>query len=299
LTLPQGTGPFAAVVLIKGSGPLDRDETIFGHKPFWVLADALTRRGVAVLRVDGRGVGGSDRGPSTATSADFADDVAAGVDLLRRRPDIRPDMVGLIGHSEGAVIAPMVAAKDDGIAFLVLMAGLGIRGEDNTLAQMRAIRSAEGAAPDQIDKQQAMMAQVLSVVASAANEAAAQPEVLKLFADGGIPEQQAEKLALRWNNRWERFILPYRPDITLGKIHCPVLALNGSKDLQVPANLNLPAIKSALSKDSDVTVEELPGLNHLFQTADKGLPSEYGRIEETISPTALRLVTEWVVSHSR
>jgi pimeloyl-ACP methyl ester carboxylesterase len=299
LTLPKGAGPFSAVVLIKGSGPLDRDETISGHKPFLVLADALTRNGLAVLRVDGRGVGGSERGPASATSADLVDDVAAAVAFLRQRADIRADRIGLIGHSEGGVIAPMVAAADARIAFVVMLAGLGVDGKENTLAQMRAIYSAQGEPPEEIERRLAVMTRVLTLVENAASVKAVQPEVVQLFVASGFSEQRAQTLALRWDNEWEHFFLSYRPETALARLHCPVLALNGSKDLQVLARLNLPALKAALSKDADATVTELPGLNHLFQSADTGLPSEYGRIEETIDPHALDTITNWVLARSQ
>lgn len=298
LTLPQGQGPFPVALLITGSGPQDRDETIFDHKPFLVLADALTRRGVAVLRVDDRGVGGSQGGDmATATTLDFATDVAAGVAYLRGRKDIDPDRVGLIGHSEGGVIAPMVAAKDPRIAFVVMMAGTGVPGDQLLPRQYHDIYRASGAseavAADQAKKVEAANA----LVRAEPDKAKAKADLIKIFsqgADGGAAAGVAQLI----NSTWYRAFLDIDPAKALAEVRAPVLALNGAKDTQVSAEANLPLIKAALARNPDATVRTLPDLNHLFQTAKTGAPGEYAKIEETIAPSALAAIVDWTVAHA-
>ncbi|MBO9710814.1 MAG: alpha/beta fold hydrolase [Caulobacter sp.] len=300
LTLPQGPGPFPAALLITGSGPQDRDETILGHKPFAVLADALTRKGVAVLRVDDRGVGGSQAGKPTDTSADFATDVEAGVAFLRGRPDIDPARVGLIGHSEGGLIAPLVAAKDPKIAFVVLMAGPGVDGETLILSQGRAIALASGAPAAKVDESEARNRLAFDAVRTAPDDATALARLDALLQKPGAPTDattvaQVRSLATPW---W-RYFLASKPADALSQVKAPILAVGGSKDLQVPASENLAAIRAATAGNPDATVRELPGLNHLFQTTKTGLPTEYSTIEETIAPSALDLIVDWTATHAK
>lgn len=300
LSLPQGKGPFPAVVLISGSGTQDRDETIFGHKPFLVLADALARRGVAVLRVDDRGAGGSQTSPgSTPTLAALATDVAAGVAQLRGRPDIDPGRIGLIGHSEGGQIAPLLAAQDPRIAFLVLMAAPGVKGVDLLAAQNRALFSASGVPDDQIDILLNNRLAWWRAARDASSETTARVELNALLDRQGLPAdspQRPQILALAspvWRDR-----LQADPAQALAKVKVPVLAIGGGKDLQVDAKANLAAIKAALPAGDEVTIREMPGLNHLLQTANTGLISEYGQIEETIAPSALSAIVDWTVAHA-
>lgn len=300
LTLPEGKGPFPAVVLITGSGTQDRDETAFGHKPFLVLADALTRKGVAVLRVDDRGAGGSQNSPSSApTLAALTTDVAAGVALLRARADIDPERVGLIGHSEGGQIAPMLAAQDPRIAFLVLMAAPGIKGLDLLAAQNRAIFAANGLPQDQIDIMMKNRLAWWQTARDATGETAARVELSALLDRQGLPPESPQRpqiLALAspvWRDR-----LSADPAPALSKVKAPVLAINGGKDLQVDAKANLAAIKAALPASTEASVQELPGLNHLLQTAKTGLVVEYSQIEETIAPAALATIVDWTVAHA-
>lgn len=300
LTLPEGKGPFPAVVLITGSGTQDRDETAFGHKPFLVLADALTRKGVAVLRVDDRGAGGSQNSPSSApTLAALTTDVAAGVALLRARADIDPERVGLIGHSEGGQIAPMLAAQDPRIAFLVLMAAPGIKGLDLLAAQNRAIFAANGLPQDQIDIMMKNRLAWWQTARDATGETAARVELSALLDRQGLPPESPQRpqiLALAspvWRDR-----LSADPAQALSKVKAPVLAINGGKDLQVDAKANLAAIKAALPASTEASVQELPGLNHLLQTAKTGLVVEYSQIEETIAPAALATIVDWTVAHA-
>jgi len=298
LTLPPGEGPFPVAVLITGSGPQDRDETIFDHKPFLVLADALTRRGVAVLRVDDRGVGGSQPGDFfNATTADFATDVAAGVAYLRGRKDIDPARVGLIGHSEGGVVAPLVAAKDPRIAFVVLMAGTGVPGDQILPRQYHDIYVASGASEAAAAKQASAIAAANAIVRSEPDQTKAQPLLAKILTEGS-GAQNAKALTDLMNSSWYRAFLALDPAKALSQVRAPVLAINGEKDTQVAAAVNLPAIKAALVGNHDVTTLAPPGLNHLFQTARTGAPSEYAAIEETIAPSALATIVDWTVAHT-
>ena len=300
LTLPRGSGPFPAVLLITGSGTQDRDGTVFDHKPFLLIADALTRRGVAVLRVDDRGAGGSEAGDiAKATSASFATDVAAGVAFLRGRQDIDPARIGLIGHSEGGMIAPLVAAQDPRIAFLVLMAAPGVDGVELLLSQNRAIAEASGAPPTAVEAMLKTKRAWFEAARDARNEDDGRVRLNAVLDRQGAPvgaPTRAQVLSLA--APWWHYTLNTRPADTLKQIKVPVLAIGGSKDLQVPAAANLAAIKTALAGDRDVTTRELPGLNHLLQTAGTGLPDEYGTIEETMAPVALSTIVDWTVAHA-
>ena len=316
LTLPPpsaGPGPFPAAVLIAGSGPNDRDETILRHKLFLVLADDLTRRGVAVLRYDKRGVGKSTGSYALATSRDFAEDAQAAFAYLKTQPHINAAKVGLIGHSEGGLIAPMVAAKSPTVAFLVLLAGPGYPGERIIAEQAALIGKAEGASDADVALSQVLEKKLLAVAATEADPLAARTQIAALLAQSLAaltpaqkkkigntgPLLQAQSAALV--SPWFHYFLTYDPAPTLRQVHCPVLALDGSLDLQVPPAENLAAIGAALKAggNADVTTTELPGLNHLFQTAKTGSPSEYGTIEETVAPALLKTVGDWVGAHGK
>lgn len=299
LTLPAGNGPHPVALLITGSGPQDRDETIFDHKPFLVIADALTKRGVAVLRVDDRGIGGSQGGDlAKATTADFATDVEAGVAFLRARKDIDPTRIGLIGHSEGGVIAPMVAAKDPKIAFIVLLAGTGVQGGKVLPTQARDMALAEGASPEAAKKQGDTVNVATLLVRMQPDMVSARAKIVMLLTGLGLPQKAAEAQADMLTSPWFEDFIKLYPAEALAQVRCPVLALNGEKDRQVSAEQNLPAIKEALTQSTDVTVTALPGLNHLFQTAKTGSVSEYAQIEETIAPVALATIVDWTVAHA-
>ncbi len=311
LTLPSGKGPFPAVLLITGSGAEDRNETVFGHHPFLVLADYLTRRGIAVLRVDDRGVGGSTGSTSRSTSADFAGDVLTGVRYLESRKEINPKQIGLIGHSEGGMIAPMAAAQSSDVAFIVLMAGPGIPGDSLLLLQSAAISRASGVGEKEIKKNNDLQRHIYDVVKDEKDNKIAYKKLKKIMEDAvsKLSKKEREsmsKKAIEANinaqiknvlTPWFRFFLSYDPRPTLMKVKCPVLAINGEKDLQVPYKENLNAIKEALKEGGNkhYTVKALPGLNHLFQHAKTGLPSEYEKIEETISPSALKIIGDWIL----
>ncbi len=298
-------------MLITGSGPQDRDETLFGHRPFKVLADFLTRRGFAVLRADDRGVGRSTGRFAGATTEDFAGDAEALVDFLMRQPGIDGMRVGLLGHSEGALIAPMVAARDPRVAFIVLLAGPGVRGDSLMLRQGDDMRRAAGFSDSAIALQHRLSAQVLEIIRTEPDTAIAVARARAATRAGlaALPERAAlgdldratDEQVRRLSTPWFRWFLAHDPRPVLRQVRCPVLALNGEKDTQVAWEPNLAAIETALREggDRDVTTRMLPGLNHLFQTADSGSLAEYGRIEETLAPAALEILGEWLAAHAR
>jgi pimeloyl-ACP methyl ester carboxylesterase len=303
LTLPQGKGPFPAAVMITGSGAQDRDETILGHKPFAVIADRLTRDGIAVLRVDDRGFAKSTGDFATATDDDFAVDTAAQVAFLRKRPDIDPARIGVIGHSEGGIVAPKVAAKDPKIAFVVLMAGPGVPLSEVLRAQRAKLLPAMGLGPEEIKKSQALVDHAVFAMKGAKDEADAKARALQVIKAEGAgvtrTDTEAQALAAQLSSGWMRDLLDYDPAPTLAKLKCPILALNGSKDGQVPPEQNLPAIRAATRANPNVTIMELPGLNHLFQTAKTGVVGEYADIEETVAPIALDAMSGWIVKQAK
>ncbi|MDD3248415.1 MAG: alpha/beta fold hydrolase [Methanosarcina sp.] len=317
LTLPRSEGPFPAVILITGSGPQNRDEGVFGHRPFLVLSDYLTRQGIAVLRVDDRGIGGSTGNSSQATTEDFSGDVLAGIEYLKSREEIDSTRIGLIGHSEGGLIAPIVAVQSPDVAFIVMMAGPGLTGEEIILLQSDLIARAEGADNETIARNNALMKSMYSVIKEEQNNTIAAEKLRNLLEDEMANMSEEEKQNSNYSEAdldaqvngqvqallspWMRFFLTYDPKPTLMQVKCPVLAINGEKDLQVPPEENLQAIEEALKAggNKDYTVKELPGLNHLFQTAKTGSPSEYAAIEETISPTALEVIGDWISEHTQ
>jgi fermentation-respiration switch protein FrsA (DUF1100 family) len=310
LTIPRGTGPFPAVLLITGSGVQNRDEEILGHRPFKVLADYLTRRGIEVLRVDDRGIGGSTGDPKTATTADFVTDVARGVAFLKARKEVNQRNIGLIGHSEGGIIAPIVASKSKDVAFIVLMAGTGISGKELLPLQALAIERASGVpeakAQESVTAQRRMLEAVVRTKDPVKLRQEAKAIIHEQYAHaspletkGAPTEDQAVDSAMaQLSMPWLRYFLTLDPAQYLSKVKCPVLAVNGSLDTQVPAKENLAAIEAALKRGNNrhYVVRELPGLNHLFQTAKTGSPSEYTEIQETISPTALQMMGDWILS---
>jgi hypothetical protein len=296
LTLPAGKGPHPAVVLITGSGPQDRDETLMGHKPFLVLADHLSRRGVAVLRYDDRGIGKSKGNFSIATTADFAQDAEGALEYLKRRAEIRAKQVGLAGHSEGGIIAPMVAARRQDVAFVVLLAGTAVPGSAVILEQGHAMAKAAGASEEKLRDARVKHMAFEKVMAESGDAAELEKKLRAVFGGGAGVDAQIRQVT----SPWFRYFFTYDPAPALGKVKCPVLALNGEKDLQVLPDQNLPVMKAALEKggNKDVTIVRLPGLNHLFQAAKTGAVSEYAQIEETMNPAALDAVSGWIGQHT-
>jgi uncharacterized protein len=296
LTIPQGKGPFPAVLLITGSGPQDRDESLLGHKPFLVLSDYLTRHGIAVLRADDRGTGKSTGDFSKATTADFATDAEAGVAYLKTRAEVDPHKIGLVGHSEGGLVAPIVAARNKDVAFIVMMAGTGVPGDQVLPAQGEAIEVAGGKSPEKAAKNAAREREMLTLVETEKDSAVLEKELKEKLA-GEVPDGQIGLQISQITSPWFRYFLTYDPATALRKVTCPVLAINGSLDKQVLPSQNLPPIRKALegAGNQHVEIDELPGLNHLFQTAKTGSPMEYAQIEETMSPVALEKISSWIL----
>jgi uncharacterized protein len=302
LSIPNGAGPFPAVVLICGSGPETRDEDVMGHKIFLVLADALNRRGIAVLRYDKRGVGASTGNYATATFTDFAADAESALGFLMSRPEIAADHVGLVGHSEGGIVAPMVAGRDPSVRFVVLMAAPGMRLGQLLRLQNAKIAKASGTPDADIARTSAFFDKFYVDQATAKGDeqalAIAKADVAQAVANKIIPAGSADAIATMVTSPWARQAFAYDPVPALRQLKTPVLALNGSLDLQVPAEEDLSPIRAALQGNPRATIVELPSLNHLFQTAKLGTPAEYGEIEETLAPAALKMIADWVVAHS-
>ncbi|MGI4883844.1 MAG: alpha/beta hydrolase family protein [Janthinobacterium lividum] len=304
LTTPAGPGPFPAVVLLTGSGPEDRDETLFGHQPFWVLADYLTRRGIAVLRFDDRGVGQSGGAQATSTSADYAADALAALAFVRARPGIAPAHAGLLGHSEGGTAAIAAAGQPQGPDFLVLLAAPGLPGDELIVQQVLALGKLGGATPAQLLSAEKTQRQVLAIVEQTPDDAQARAQLRAVLGPGGTASPgalaQADGQINALLSPAYRHLLADHPAQTLPRVRCLVLALGGTKDVQVAAGPNLAAIAQGLKAggNRDVTTQALPGLNHLFQTAPTGAISEYGTIEETFAPSALQIIGNWVAAHA-
>jgi pimeloyl-ACP methyl ester carboxylesterase len=310
LVLPEGKGPFPAVVLVSGSGPQDRNEELMGHKPFLIIADYLARRGIASLRYDDRGTAASGGKFAKATTMDFADDAQTALSFLAKRKEIDPKRIGIVGHSEGGMIAPLVAGRDSRVAFVVLLAGPGLRGAEILRLQGTLIARAMGQPEEEIAKGLALNAELYALAEGGLPDAAVKAQAKAIYfasldADAAMtPEQKdqakkgTEQMAASLVSPWFRSFLRFDPIPHLSALRIPVLALNGSKDLQVPADENLASIKAALGPAMDLRsrIVELEGLNHLFQHAGSGSPTEYGAIAETFAPEALEAVGDWILS---
>jgi len=312
LTLPRSAGPHPVVLLITGSGSQDRNETIAGHHPFLLLADYLTRNGIAVLRVDDRGIGGTDTGSLSATSENFAEDVLAGVSFLKQRKEIDPKMIGLIGHSEGGMIAPMVAARSKDVAFIVLLAGLGQTGEDVIYTQTELIHKAQGTPPETLTHIISLSRRINAVVKTETDgkriEQRINEEIAAYAGTLSEPEKQLFDPAAAaiktfmpmYKTPWYRYFIMFDPRPVLKNVRVPVLALNGEHDLQVAWKENLDLIAASLKAggNENVTTKAFPKLNHLFQTSPTGLLSEYSQIEETMSPEVLKTMSDWILTRT-
>ena len=288
------------MLLIPGAGRQNRDETVGGHKPFRVLAEYLARRGIAALRVDRRGIGASTGDFAKATTQDFASDAEAGVRYLLTRPDVDATHTGLIGHGEGAIIAPMVAAKLPQVSFLVLLASPAVPGEQVLLTHRQYAERADHMTPAQSLQDRRIATMVFDMVREGKSARDLERALMK-------DKDASDEVADHWINQipsleapWLHFFLSYDPAPALANLKCPVLALEGEKDMDVVPDQNVPALKAALarSKNPDVTVETLPGLNYFFQTAETGLPIEYPALPESISPVALETITAWISKHT-
>ncbi len=308
LTYPKEGNNFPAVVMISGSGGQDRNEELLGHKPFFVIADYLTKNGIAVLRFDDRGIAQSTGDHSNATSEDFARDVLAAVNFLKEQKEIDKTKIGLIGHSEGGMIAPLAAVQSNDVAFIVMMAGLGIPGDSILYLQGELIQRAEGISEEEILKSVKLQRELFTLVKNSSDDEMLNKELRDKFNSDYVAMTEEEKsklgdpevyINMQINtiaSPWFKYFLRFDPAPVLEKVKCPVLAINGEKDLQVPPKENLSAIESALKKggNKNFEVKMLPGLNHLFQTSTSGKISEYSQIEETISPLALETMLDWI-----
>lgn len=307
LTVPEGKGKFPAIVLISGSGPQNRDEELMDHRPFAVLADFFTRNGIAVLRYDDRGSYASQGDFQSATSVDFATDAAAAVAYLKTRKEINNKKIGLAGHSEGGLIAPMVAVdhrKD--VAFIILMAGPGVNGEIIMLEQQELIGRANNMPEEALMKAKSMNQQIFNVIKSNPDTTVLNEKMDELLhklmtenpemTQGADIDATVGQLKNTLLTPWMKFFITHDPGIVLEKVKCPVLAINGSLDLQVPSGLNLSAIESSLRKGGNrkFKMVELDGLNHLFQECETGSPMEYAGIEQTFAPVAMETMLEWL-----
>ncbi|MFT6872817.1 MAG: pimeloyl-ACP methyl ester carboxylesterase [Roseivirga sp.] len=304
LTLPNTGENHPIAILITGSGPQNRDQAVFGHKSFLVLADHLTRQGIAVLRYDDRGVNESTGSFSEATTADFATDVQSAIDYLKTRSDIDPTQIGLVGHSEGGIIAPMVAANSKDVAFMVILAGTGVSGFETNLIQAVTLR---GFPVEDEEAYKAFITEALTIASADKDVDAVRKELTAFYDQSPFFEMMAGQSPQRdqilkglvdaRTTPWARYFVNYNPADMFALVECPVLSLNGTKDMQVVPDINQAGIKAALEKgkNKDFQVIALEGLNHMFQTAETGAMNEYDNIEETFSPKALQLISDWIL----
>jgi pimeloyl-ACP methyl ester carboxylesterase len=313
LTTPSNhNGKLPAVILISGSGPQNRDGEWIGHKPFLVIADYLTRLGVAVLRYDDRGFGKSTGNYHAGTSFDFSTDVESAVQFLKTRKEIDLDKIGLIGHSDGAMIAPMVAARSNDVSFIVMLAGPGILGSELMVTRQELMERKKGKSESEIQESKEYIETLVRIIVSSENEEDLS-SALKKFAnetkdqtpDDQVPPGMTKDEFLSGQvamltSPWYKYVFTYNPRPIMEKVKCSVLALNGDKDVQVPSAVNLQAIKSALISggNNDVTVKELKGLNHMFQECHTGMIDEYAKIDQTFSPIALHEISQFVLQKS-
>jgi uncharacterized protein len=317
LTLPEGDGPHPALILVTGSGQQNRDEEIYlapGYRPFAVIADALARQGIAVLRYDDRGIGGSTGEVESATSADFADDTGSALNYLLNREEIDPAQIGILGHSEGGIIATMLAARNPDVAFIILMAGPGLSGYDVVLAQAVLLTAASGASAEEVETVRTRQTQVLDTVRNDEGWDELETLIQEMIAEqlAQLPDAQkaqlgdldayaaqviAQQLAAL-QSPWYRFFIAYDPAEDLAQINVPVLAIFGGLDLQVPAEANAAALRAALESagNQDVTVEIIPNANHLFQAAESGGVDEYGLLAPEFISGFLETISEWLLA---
>ncbi len=317
ITLPKvtfkGKKKLPAVILISGSGPQDRNEELLGHKPFLVIADHLTRQGIAVLRYDDRGTAESTGKFKGATSADFATDAQAAFDFLKNHPDIDATKIGFAGHSEGGLIAPMVAAQNKEVAYIALLAGVGEPGDELLMDQGYLIGKAQGFDDEMLRKNRIAQETMFGIVKEYYGDTPKIKEELTTYLGNAldqnpemIPEGAAKEDVMKREistlaTDWFQYLIVTDPRPTLEKVTCPVLAINGSLDLQVPSKINLENIETSIKKggNNDVTIIEFPNLNHLFQTTTTGNPSEYKELEETFSPDALKVLSDWIIQKTK
>ena len=316
LTMPKslmrGKTKYPAVILITGSGPQDRNEELLGHKPFLVLADYLTRQGIAVLRYDDRGTAESKGVFEGATSLDFSYDAEAAMEYLLTRSDIHPDKIGFAGHSEGGFIAPMIAARNKKVGFIALLAGLGQPGDELLLEQGYLIGKAQGLPAAELQENRIAQETIFGIIKEHYGDTPLIKEKVSTYMkemleknpeaipEGSSVEDLMKQQMSTITGEWFQYLIVTDPTPNLEKVSCPVLAINGSLDLQVPPKENLGGIEMSLKKggNNDVTILEIPNLNHLFQTTETGNPAEYATLEETFSPIALKIIGDWILENT-
>lgn len=316
LTRPNGKGPFPVAILVSGSGQQDRDETILDHKPFAVIADHLTRQGIAVLRVDDRGTGKSTGPVKSATSSDFAQDVMTSLDYLKTRADVNPKKIGLVGHSEGGMIAPMVAAQRPAdVAFMVLLAGPGAKITDLMEDQFLSLGKNNGVSEADSKLLRPLLKPLMVAAISSSDPATNRKAAMDAFrtwqqktdpavvtrttqvSDDKTRDAYIDQQLQLFGTPWFRYFIQYDPAENLKQVRCPLLALNGEKDYQVPSQMNLTAISAALKgRNNRVTTKEMPGLNHLFQRCKTCTGAEYAELAETFAPEALKTIGDWILA---
>ena len=298
-TSPKNKQNCTTVILISGSGPQSRNEELLGHKPFLILADHLTKNGIAVLRFDDRGVGQSSGDFSSATSYDFSTDVEAAFAYLQTRKEVNKKSIGLIGHSEGGLIAPMLASRKKEIGFVVLLAGPGIKGSELLALQGAALSNAAGVSAEKIEKNKLLNHKIYELAIK--KSLGASDSILKLLKAEGLTESAAKAQLKSLQTPWFNYFLAADPSVYLSKLSCRVMAINGKKDLQVPFQENLDAIEVNLQKagNKNYNVKAYADLNHLFQHCTTGLPGEYGSIDETMSLEVLNDVSDWILKEGQ
>ncbi|MDR0537376.1 MAG: alpha/beta hydrolase [Tannerellaceae bacterium] len=306
LTLPAREGPHPALILISGSGAQNRDEEIYEHKPFMIIADHLTRNGIAVLRYDDRGTAGSTGNFSNATTLDLSSDAEAALNYLQTRSDIVSEKIGILGHSEGAIIAPMIAARNTNVVHLILLAPPAIPGNQLLLCQYEAISRASGTDDELIQWNLTESRKAFDIILQPISVKTMRKQVSKHIKQNmkhnpfaSLVSKEARNLLIQYEldrllNPWTIYFLRYDPAPVLSKVQCPILAIIGNKDLQVPSDANTPALYQAIKNNPEATIKELPNLNHLLQECQTGLPSEYASIQQTISPNVLNEITNWI-----
>jgi len=300
LTLPKNKTDFSTVILISGSGPQDRNSVIMDHKLFLIISDYLTRNGIAVLRYDDRGVGESQGEYSKATSKDLSTDTEAAIKYLKSRKDINKNRIGLVGHSEGGLIAPMVATNTNDISFIILLAGPGLKGKQILLLQKKLIEQRSGIDEITVNESQEIFKGAYEIISNFKGNDKELKINLKEYFDkkfnNSMDDKQLNSLIESISSPWIKYFIKYDPSLTLEKLNIPVLALFGKNDLQVPAVENSKVLEGLEKKNIEVI--QLENLNHLFQESKTGMPNEYSEIEQTISPKVLNIISDWIIEHN-
>ncbi len=297
LTYPKSGGPFPAVVLVNGSGQQNRDSEVFGHRPFKVLADHLTKNGFAVLRYDDRGVGGSKGEVNLATTIDFASDANAAVDFLSKKTNINGEKIGIIGHSEGALIAEIVASESNKVKYIALLSGPVIKGDSLLILQSYALGKVGGLSETALDANKANNRKLYNILLEdeSPKVLAASLEEELIHQNNGNPLTPDMKIKLSpMMSPWFRTFLRIDPAYYLKQVKVPIFASFGGKDVQVPANENIYCLQRLHLNTTDVTIKDYPNLNHLFQNAQTGKIEEYFENSESFNEQLMDDLTKWL-----